>query len=160
MKTKEELIEWLRDAYAMETAMELALKKQIESQKVSQRMREQASIHYVETQGHAEAVEACLKNLGADTSAGKTMLAQGMEAIKGTATMLAKDEPVKDAIAAYASEHFEIACYTALRTAALKLGLPDVVGTCNAILLEEIKMAKWLEENLPAVVTDYLNEKA
>ena len=160
MKTKEELIEWLRDAYAMETAMETALKKQIDSEKVSQAMREQASIHYVETQGHAEAISKCLVSLGADTSAMKTALAQGLEFLKGTGTMFAKDERVKDAIAAYASEHFEIACYTALRSGALKLGLPEVVGMCNAIILEEEKMAAWLQKNLPAVVEDYLKEKA
>jgi ferritin-like metal-binding protein YciE len=159
MKTKEELIEWLQDAYAMESAMLLALKKQIDSEKVSQRMREQASIHYVETEGHAKAVQDCLKKLGTDTSLPKRILAEGLEALKGTATMFAKDERIKDAIAAYASEHFEIACYTALRTGALKLGMPQVVGMCNAIILEEEKMAGWLQKHLPAVVGDYLYEK-
>jgi ferritin-like metal-binding protein YciE len=68
MKTREELVEWLRDAYAMEMAMLLALRKQIDSEKVSQRMREQASIHYVETEGHAQAVAQSLKQLGAEPS--------------------------------------------------------------------------------------------
>ena len=122
-------------------------------------MREQASIHYVETEGHAKAVEEALRNLGAETSLAKTVLAEGMEAVKGTATLFAKDERIKDSIAASASEHFEIACYTALRTGALKLGLPEVVGMCNAIILEEEKMAAWLQKNLPEVVGDYLKEK-
>jgi ferritin-like metal-binding protein YciE len=159
MKTKEEIIEWLRDAYAMEKALEIALEKQIKSAKVSTRMKEQASIHYVETQGHAEAVAECLRKLGTDTSTIKTTLGTAFEIVKGFGTMFAKDERVKDAIAAYASEHFEIACYTALRTGASKLGLADVVATCDAILLEEQKMADWLAANLPGVVSDYLAEK-
>ena len=159
MKTKEELIDWLQDAYAMESALLIALKKQINSEKVSQRMREQASIHYVETEGHAKAVEESLKSLGSGPSVAKNFIGEGMEAVKGTATMFAKDERIKDALAAYASEHFEIACYTALRTGALKLGLTQVVGMCNAIILEEQKMAAWLEKNLPDVVNDYLAEK-
>ncbi len=39
-------------------------------------------------------------------------------------------------------------------------GIPDIVGMCNAILLEEQKMAAWLEKNLPQVVNDYLGEMA
>jgi ferritin-like metal-binding protein YciE len=159
MKTKEELTDWLRDAYAMETAMLLALKKQINNEKVSQRMREQASIHYTETEGHAEAVKACLAKLGSDVSTLKTALAQGLEFMKSTGTFLAKDERVKDALAAYASEHFEIACYTALRTAAEKIGVREIVSTCDAILKEEVAMADWLQKNLPDVVRDYLDEK-
>jgi ferritin-like metal-binding protein YciE len=160
MKTKDELIEWLRDAYAMEVAMEMALKKQITNEKVSQRMREQASIHFTETQGHAIAVEGCLKKLGADTSTLKTTLAQGLEFMKGAGTKLAKDERVKDALAAYASEHFEIACYSALRAAADHLGIGEIIATCDAIIKEERAMAAWLDDNLPLVVADYLNEKS
>jgi ferritin-like metal-binding protein YciE len=160
MKTKDELIEWLRDAYAMEVAMEMALKKHIDNEKVSARMREQASIHYVETQGHAQAVHDCLHSLGADTSALKTTLARGLEFMKGTGTMFAKDERVKDVLAAYASEHFEIACYSALRTAAQEAGIAAIVKTCDAIIAEEMNMARWLQDNLPSVVKDYLKEKS
>jgi ferritin-like metal-binding protein YciE len=159
MKTKEELIEWLRDAYAMEKAMEMALKKQINNPKVSQRMREQASIHYTETEGHALAVEGCLKKLGADTSTLKTAVAEGLEFMKSTGTAFARDERVKDALAAYASEHFEIACYSALRVAAQKLGQGVIVATCDVIIKEEKQMATWLEENFSQVVEDYIDEK-
>lgn len=159
MKTKEELIDWLKDAYAMEKAMEMALGKQINNDKVSQRMREQASIHYTETQGHAQAVHDCLHALGADVSLLKNMAAQGLEFAKSSTSMLARDERVKDAIAAYASEYFEIACYTALRTAAKTLGIAPIVSMCDAILKEETAMAEWLGSNLPNVVNDYLAEK-
>lgn len=158
MKTKEELIDWLRDAYAMEKAMETALKKQVNNQKLPLAARELASIHYTETEGHAEAVHACLHELGADVSTLKTALAQGVEVAKGFGTMFAKDEHIKDILAAYASEHFEIACYTALITAARELGIPQIVKTCEAILKEEVNMAETLEANLPGLIKSYLHD--
>jgi ferritin-like metal-binding protein YciE len=158
MKTKEELIDWLRDAYAMEKAMETALKKQINNEKLPMKARELASIHFTETEGHAEAVHACLHNLGADVSTLKTALAQGLEVAKGFGTMFARDEHIKDILAAYASEHFEIACYTALITAAQELGITAVEETCEAILREEVSMAEKLQANLPDLIKSYLRD--
>ncbi len=159
MKTKEELIDWLRDAYAMEKAMESALKKQINNDKLPLEARELASIHFTETEGHAEAVHACLHKLGADVSTLRTAL-EGMEVVKGYGTMLARDEHIKDILAAYASEHFEIACYTALITAAEELGITTVVETCQAILAEEVRMAEKLQANLPDLIKSYLRDSA
>lgn len=156
MKTKEELIEWLRDAYAMEKAMETALKKQIDNQNLPMEARELASIHYTETEGHAAAIHDCLHGLGADTSTLKTVLAQGVEAVKSVGTIFAKDQHIKDILAAYASEHFEIACYTALIVAANELRLSQVAQTCEAILKEEEEMARKLQGNLPGLIKAYL----
>ncbi len=157
-KNKDELIEWLRDAYAMEKAMEVALEKQIKNEKASPALREKATIHLAETQGHAAAVEACLHKIGADVSTLKTGMAQGLEMAKGLSTAFAKDERVKDVLAAYASEHFEIACYTALAAAAEQVGVREIVDTCEAILKEEKRMATWLQKNVAAVVVSYLEE--
>ncbi len=157
MKTKDELIEWLRDAYAMEKAMELSLKKQSDSQGVSMLMREQAALHLAETQRHAEAVEACLKKLGSEVSTLKTAMAKGMEIMKGASTAFAGDHRVKDLLAMCAAEHFEIACYMALRAGAQRAGLFDVVDLCTKILKDEQRMAEWLEGNLPQVVMTYLD---
>lgn len=157
MKTKDDLIAWLRDAYAMEKAMELALQKQIDNQKLPMEARELASAHLTETEGHAAAVHACLSQLGADTSLLKTTLAQGMEIAKSVSTMFAGDEHIKDILAAYAAEHFEIACYTALAEAARNLDVRAIVDVCEAILKEEVRMAEQLQKNLPAVVRNYLH---
>ncbi len=136
MKTKEELIDWLRDAYAMEKAMESALKKQINNDKLPLEARELASIHFTETEGHAEAVHACLHKLGADVSTLKTALAQGMEVVKGYGTMFARDEHIKDILAAYASEQAD------------KTPVPE----------EEVSMAEKLQANLPDLIKSYLRD--
>lgn len=156
MKTKEEIIDWLRDAYAMEKGLEVALRKQAENQDAPADLRARAESHLSETQTHAELVKECLKKLGTDTSTLKTALAQGTEFMKGAGTAFAKDERIKDMLAAYAMEHFEIACYTALAAGATAAGFTDIAATCENIIKDERAMASWLDENLSKTVTGYL----
>ena len=156
MTTRDELIDWLRDAYAMERGLEITLGKQAESEDLSPTLRQQARVHLAETRSHAEAVKACLEKLGSDTSTIKTGMAKTMEIVKGMGTNFARDERVKDLLAAYASEHFEIACYRALHTAATVAGEPAIVAVCESIIPDEENMAEWLDMNLPTVVREYL----
>ncbi|MBE2281949.1 MAG: ferritin-like domain-containing protein [Prosthecobacter sp.] len=158
MKTKQELIEWLRDAHAMEKAMEIALQKQIASESVALVVREQLTAHLAETERHAIAVAGCLQRLGADISTVKTVFAQGLEMIRGAGTVFTGDSRVKDMLTTCAAEHFEIACYTALRSGAERFAVADVIQTCDIILKDERRMAEWLEANLPHVVMSYLEE--
>ncbi len=158
MNTKDELIDWLCDAYAMEKAQEMSLKNQIESDDTLQPLRDQLEVHYVETQQHAGAVEACLKSLGASTSILKTALAETVETVKNLSSSFARDSGVKAMLASYATEHFEIGCYVALAAGARNLDMPEVAATCEKILVDEKRMADWLEANLPNAVTSYLRE--
>lgn len=160
MNTQEELIEWLRDTYAMEKAMEIALKKQIDSDDTLQPLRDLFEVHYVETQQHAAAVEGCLKSLGSSTSALKTTFAEAIETMKSISSTFAKDSGVKSMLASYAAEHFEIGCYLALIAGARNLNLPDIAKACEEILADEQRMADWLEANVPQAVTSYLKESA
>lgn len=160
MNTQEELIEWLRDAYAMEKAMEIALKKQMDSDDTLQPLRDLFEVHYVETQRHAAAVEGCLKSLGSNTSALKTTFAEAIETMKSISSAFARDSGVKSMLASYAAEHFEIGCYLALIAGARNLDLPDVAKACEEILADEQRMADWLEANVPQAVTSYLKESA
>lgn len=160
MNTKDELIEWLRDAYAMEKAMEMTLKKQMESDDVLEPLRDQFEAHHAETQLHAGLVESCLRQIGGNVSAVKTTLAETVELLKSIGTSFARDAHVKEVLAAYAAEHFEIGCYTALGAGARQLGFTDIAYTCETILAEEKRMAAWLETNLPQAVISYLQEPA
>jgi len=63
-----------------------------------------------------------------------------------------EDKLVKNAFADFAAEHFEIACYNALITAAEELDDMETLQVCQAILGDEENMAYWLEENLPMAV--------
>jgi ferritin-like metal-binding protein YciE len=160
METREELIEWLRDAYAMERGLEVTLKKQSRQEDLEPTLRRQFTVHLGETSAHADAIEMLLHEMGAGTSAIKTGMGQGMAMFQGAASAFARDERVKDVLTAYASEHFEIACYTALRTGAELLGETAVVELCDSIIPDEEAMAEWLAANLPMVVTTYLQGQA
>jgi ferritin-like metal-binding protein YciE len=155
---RDEITDWLRDAYAMERGLESSLKKQADNQELSPALRERAAAHLEETRRHAKEVRAALQSLGTDTSALKTGLGLAAQASKGMATTFARDEEIKDLLDAYAMEHFEIACYTALAVAADRAGLPQVAEVCRRILPDEERMAEALRHTLPDEVVGYLFE--
>lgn len=70
-------------------------------------------------------------------------------------TVMAKDRMVKDAMANYAIEYFEIASYMAIVAAAREMGLEDIASMCETIITEEQDMADWLEMQLPVVVRQH-----
>lgn len=160
MSTKEEIIDWLRDAYAMERGLEIKLNKQAQNEELHAELRAQARHHLEETKRHAALVGECLKVLGTDTSLIKTGGWLAMETLKDAGTNFARDERVKDLLAAYASEHFEIACYRALSVAARQAGMPQIAAACDEIIPDEERMARWIIDNLPTVVSGYLSEVA
>jgi ferritin-like metal-binding protein YciE len=156
MNTKTELIEGLRDAYAMEKAMEIALQKLMAHPHTHLALHKQASLHCTATRRHAEALAACLRRLGSEASLLKAELAQGMELMKSVGAGFVRDERIKDVLTIFATEHFEIACHARLRTGAQHFGLLEIVRICDEILLAEKRMSKWLEFNLPQITEAYL----
>ena len=159
MNTHAELIEWLRDAYAMQKSMEAALQKLIAHPYTQSALRDQAAQHCRATRQHADALAFCLKQLGADTSSLKTVLAQGMDLRRGAGAAFARDERIKDVLTVFVTEHFEISCHSILRTGAAQLGRWEIVGICDEILFEEKRMAGWLQANLPQIIAAYLAHK-
>ena len=156
--TRDEIIDWLKDAYGLERGLESSLEKQSAAEDVSPGIRERVSAHLEETRRHAEAVRAALQSLGADISSLKTGIGRVAQAAKGMGSKFARDERIKDLLDAYSMEHFEIACYTALEAAAQREGLVDVAETCRRIIPDEKRMAEALLQALPDEVTSYLFE--
>ncbi|MDB6136347.1 MAG: hypothetical protein JWM59_4590 [Verrucomicrobiales bacterium] len=152
----ETITDWFRDAYAMERGLEIALGKQAENKNLHPAVRGMAARHLTETRQHAEAVKTCLETLGAGTSMLKTGLAEAGETVKWMSTKFAQDERVKDLLATYAKEHFEIACYRAIETAAREIDEPQVAEVCRRIIRDEERMAAWIRDNLPSVVVSYI----
>ncbi|MDB6003978.1 MAG: hypothetical protein JWR15_965 [Prosthecobacter sp.] len=156
MNTQAELIDWLRDSYAMEKALETALKKLTEHAHTHPALREQAELHSMETRLHAAAIASCLKSLGSDTSSLRTVLAQGMDLMRSAGSTFARDERIRDVLTVLVTEHFEIACHTILRTGAVQLGMQGIVDVCDDILLGEKRMTRWLQIHLPQIIAAYL----
>lgn len=156
MDARSDVISWLHDAYAMERSLETTLKKISKSDRQPGECRAACRKHLLETEHHAQTVESLLKSLGAETLTLKTGLGLLAETMKGAGAALAHDHVVKEMIASYTSEHFEIACYEAIIAAAEVAGLPDVAEACRRIISDEKNMAQTINDLLPGIVRFYL----
>jgi ferritin-like metal-binding protein YciE len=66
---------------------------------------------------------------------------------------------VKNGLADFTAENFEIASYKALITAAESLQDQETLRVCQQILADEQDMAQWLDQHLPMAVTEALQQK-
>jgi len=82
------------------------------------------------------------------------MRATGWAQALGAAT--SDDEPVKHCLAAYGFENFEIASYLSLAAAAAACGETAIREMCEQSLAEERAVARWLEEYIPQITTQFL----
>jgi len=154
------IISWLNDAYALETGIAEALEKQVDLANDHPVIQSGIQRHLDATRGHAETVKSCLEQLGESPSSFKT----GMASIGGKVQALtmgaAKDDLVKSALNDYAAEHMEIASYKAMIVAAEEIGQPAIVEACQGILRDEIAMAQWLDEQMPSIVREAVQQGA
>lgn len=147
----------LKNAHAMETQALSIMRPQLERIEnypdVAQRLQQ----HISETEGQLERLEQILDSHGADKSGLKDMamsMAGGMAALGHT---VAGDEILKNSMANYAFEHYEIAAYKSLITVAKAAGGNSAISLLQQNLDEEERMAQWLDQNLDAVTMKYLS---
>lgn len=155
-KSKEHLLDWLRDAYAMELQAEELLEKQLNRVEnyptLSMRLRE----HLEETKDQARQIESCIKMLDSDTSMVKNALGKLSGNLTGMAAIFSSDEILKSSIASAAFEEYEIASYKILIAAAEHAGEIKIANICRSILLQEEAMAAWLKTHIPELTTNFL----
>lgn len=156
---KETLIDWLRDAYAMESQAIEMLERQVERIKNYPELLAKAQEHIQVSNRQAERLQQCLKRLGTDTSSIKTGIAMLVGNAQSLSGLLASDEIVKASVFNYAFEHFEIANYRALIAAAEAVGETDIARVLLQSLDEEMEMATWLEQRLPQLTRTYLSRQ-
>ena len=159
-KAREIFIVGLRNAHAMENQA-LSIMKPQESRienypQVLQRLRQ----HIGETEGQIQRLETILESLGESHSTLKdtALSIAGTMAAMGHA--VAGDEIVKNSLANFAFENYEIAAYNSLITLAEAGGFASARELLEQNLAEEEAMASWLEENLPAVTLQFAELKA
>jgi ferritin-like metal-binding protein YciE len=156
MTGKELFIAWLNDAHSTENALIQILEHQIKDAKDHPQMRAKLEQHLEQTRRHAELVKGRVESLGGSTSAVKAGMAKLFGQMQAISTGPARDELIKNALADYAAENFEIASYTALIHAAQELGDQQTADVCQQILRDEEDMARWIQQNLPALVQQSL----
>ena len=154
---KERLVQWLRDAHAMEEQAETMIGGQVRRLEHYPDLRDRMAQHLEETRHQAKRIKACLERLGEGTStmkdAGGKIMAMG-QALSG---MFVGDEVVKGSLASYTFEHMEIASYRILIATAKQAGDAETQRVCEEILHEEEAMAEWLRSHMASVTQQFLS---
>src|SRR5438874_5176948 len=148
------LIAWLKDAYAMEQALVPVLENHAKDAKDDPAARSRIELHAEQTRRHGELMKGCLEHLGSSPSTAKSAVGSLFGTVHSVSTGIFADETVKNGLADYATEHFEIACYRALSEAARAANQEHVAQVCGEILRDEQEMADWLNGQLPRIVRD------
>jgi ferritin-like metal-binding protein YciE len=152
----ENLLDWLRDAHAMEQQAEQMLKAQASRIEHYPKVKARIEQHLQETLGQQKLLLGCIERLGGTPSGMKDVMGKVMAFGQAAGGALNSDEIIKGAIAGYVFENLEIATYTALIAAAQTAGDAETVRVCEEILPQEEAMAKWLLENLPELTEEFL----
>lgn len=157
---KEDFVAWLNDAFAMEKALEEVLERHVRDAEKDPDVHARIQRHIEETRQQAATVKECIERLGGTPSKGKEAFASFFGAAQGMMNKPLSDTMVKNAIADYAAEHFEIASYRALIVSARQLGEDEIASRLEGILAQEEDMARFLEEHLPGAVREHLSALA
>ncbi len=160
MAHKELYISWLNDAYGLEQALIPVLENHAKDAKDHPHVQARIQQHIEETRRQADMVKSCIERNGGSTSSIKSGMSKLFGTVQGASTGLAKDELIKNALADYSAEHFEIASYTSLIAAAEQLGDRETAQICQQILQEEIDMANWLQQQIPLITGEMLQMQA
>lgn len=155
-EARENLMDWLRDAHAMEKQAETMLSATAERLENYPELRSKLQAHAEETRQQAVLVEQCLQRLGEDTSTLKDVVGKTTAMAQGLSGMFVSDEVVKAMMASYTFEHMEIAAYRSLIAAAELVGDVETQRVCEAILPQEQAMADWLEERIGSITQQFL----
>ncbi|AZF15655.1 ferritin-like domain-containing protein [Pseudomonas sp. R3-18-08] len=157
---QENLLDWLRDAHAMEQQAEKMLKAQSERLEHYPKLKARIDEHIQETLGQQALIDECLARLGGSASTLKDMGGKLMAFGQAVGGSLMSDEVIKGAMAGYVFENMEVASYTVLIAAAQAAGDAETQAACEKILPQEIAMAEWLLEHLPELTQAFLERSA
>lgn len=153
---KTALIAWLRDAHAMELGLVDSLEQQIKEIEGDTPMKIRLQEHLAETQNHAALVKGCLARYNTESSPAKNWGSKMGAALSEFGMNMTEDAKVKAVLGSYSAEHFEIAVYISIKSAALSLGDFETASVCDEIMDDEEDMADWLLEQIPKVASNYI----
>ena len=155
-RKKQEFVSWLRDAHAMEVATIDNISRIIPHLSGFPEVADRYSRHFEESQGQAARLERALDLCNAHRSTVKETAMRGVGIAESFITKFSPDAPLKDLLAGYAYEHFEIISYRSLIAAAEHLGETQVASLCRMSLQEEEDMADVIARNIASVTGHYL----
>jgi ferritin-like metal-binding protein YciE len=154
---REHLVDWLRDAYAMEQQALKMMQGLLARLEQYPALEARLRAHVEETRRQAEQIRECLHQLGTDTSALKTTVSSVVGALQALSGIPASDEVIKGVVFSHGFEQWEAANYRVLIATADRAGEPQIRSVLEGILREEEAMAAWFVEQTPAILNTYLD---
>ncbi|MDQ0458020.1 ferritin-like domain-containing protein [Rhizobium paknamense] len=154
-ETRSIFVVGLRNAHAMENQALSIMKPQLSRIENYPEVANRLEQHYRETEGQIRRLEDVLEGLAEDHSTLKDMAMSFTGSMAAMGHSIAGDEIIKNSLANFAFENYEIAAYKSLLTLAEQGGFTASVSALKANLEEEIAMAKWLDDNLATVTMKF-----
>jgi ferritin-like metal-binding protein YciE len=157
--THDLFITGLKNAHAMENQALSIMKPQASRIENYPEVEAQLNKHIAETEGQIARLERILDSLDEDKSSLKDLALSLAGTFAAVGHTVAPDEILKNSMANFAFENFEIAAYSSLITLAEASGNEDAIADLELNLQEEIDMAEWLNQNLEAVTLKFATLK-
>lgn len=146
----------LVNAHAVENQAVQLLQRQVERLENYPDMAARMRAHIEESRRQAERLDRILEGLGTSPSTLKDTGLAIMGNLAALAHAPAQDEVMKNTLANFAFEHYEIASYRTLLIMAAEAGDNTGPSLLQQSLDEEIAMAKWIEEHLDPTTRTYM----
>jgi len=146
----------LHNAHAMETQAINLLTRQVERLDNYPDLEARMRSHLEESKAQRTRLEEILHSHDEDYSALKEAILGLGGNFAALAHTAASDEIIKNTLANYMFEHFEIAAYKSLTEMAEMLGDAPAIAAYQASLREEELMAAWLDEHIAPTTRIFL----
>lgn len=149
----------LKNAHAMENQALSIMKPQASRIENYPEVEARLNKHIAETEAQIARLDRILDSLGADKSGLKDLALSIAGTFAAVGHTVAPDEILKNSMANFAFENFEIAAYKSLIALATQSGNEASIPDLEANLNEELAMAEWLDQNIEAVTIKFAGLK-
>ena len=150
----------LVNARALETQAIELLSRQVERLENYPEMEAALRAHIKESEAQRGRLDEILSSMGESNSSVKDFVTGLMGNMAALAHAPMQDEVLKNHMANYAFEHFEIASYKSLLVFADMVGDTKSPTALTQSLREEERMAQWVEDNIDATVRTFATRAA
>ncbi|MGE5516638.1 MAG: SDR family oxidoreductase [Bacteroidota bacterium] len=154
------MLDWLRDAHAMERASIDNLKRQVDHLEHYPDIRAKFQQQLELTQVQEDRIDKALDTMGADKSSIKDAITRFAGQAQALMAGSSADEVVKQATTTLAYEEWEIANFRALAAAAQHEGEVSMASMFEQMAEEKEEMADWLADAIPDITRRYLAYRA
>ncbi len=150
----------LRNQHAVENQAIELLERQVGRVDDFPEMKARIQRHIEESRTHATRLDRVMERHGISASGFKDTVMSFMGNMAAIAHTPAPDEVVKNTLANYAFEHYEMAAYKSLIALAERIGDHEGVRDLTESLREEEAMAAWIDKHISETTLKFATMKA